>query len=54
MALYEVVFEGTIREVYYVDADSEDEAMETWADVEPDVSEVMDGAPVSAEIVEED
>lgn len=54
MAMYEVIFEGTVREVYFVVADSEDEAMENWADYEPDVSEVMDGAPVSVELVDDE
>lgn len=54
MAVYKVIFEGTIREVYFVEADSKDEAMENWADFEPDISEVMDGAPVSAELVDDE
>lgn len=53
MATYEVIFEGTVREVYFVEASSEAEAMENWADVEPDISEVLDGAPVSATEVED-
>lgn len=53
MATYEVIFEGTIREVYFVEAGSEDEAMDIWADVEPDVSEVLDGSLVSVREVDE-
>ena len=44
MKEYVVIYEGTIREEYHVVANSEEEAREKWADVEPVNSEVIDGA----------
>ena len=52
MPEFEVVYEGTVREVYYVEAETEEEAMENWSSVEPDSSEVIEGAPVSVQEVE--
>lgn len=53
MPEFEVIYEGTVREVYYVEAETEDEAWETWADAEPDISEVIDGGPVSVKEVDD-
>lgn len=52
MPQFEVVYEGTVREIYYVFAETEDEARETWSDEEPSYSEVIDGEVVSVEEVE--
>ena len=54
MALYEVIYEGTVRETYLVEAESEDEALENWSNDEPTSSEVIDGAPTEVILVEED
>lgn len=54
MALYEVIYKGTVRESYLVDADSEDEALENWSDHEPVNSEVIDGGPTEVFLVEDD
>lgn len=43
MPTYEVIYEGTLREVYLVDAESEAEAREKWLDSEPIASEAFDG-----------
>ena len=43
MKQFEVVYEGTVREVYHVFAETEDEAREIWSDEEPSYSEVIDG-----------
>lgn len=43
MPTYEVIYEGTCREVYLFDAESEAEAREKWSDFEPMVSELIDG-----------
>ncbi|MEL4357064.1 MULTISPECIES: hypothetical protein [unclassified Luteococcus] len=40
---FEVVYIGTVREVYYVEAESEEEARRIWSDVEPLSSHVMEG-----------
>lgn len=40
---FEVVYIGTVREVYYVEAESEEEARRIWSDDEPLSSEVIDG-----------
>lgn len=53
MATYEVIYEGTVREVYLVEAGSKDEALAMWSDEEPYSSEVIDGAPISAVEVDE-
>ena len=52
MKEFEVVYEGTVREIYYVFAETEEEAMELWSDEEPSYSEVIDGDVVSVEEVE--
>lgn len=52
MPQFEVVYEGTVREIYYVDAETEDEARENWSDEEPSYSEVIDGEVVSTVEVE--
>lgn len=52
MPQFEVVYEGTVREIYYVFAETEDEARETWFEEEPSNSEVIDGDVVSVEEVE--
>lgn len=43
MSEYQVIYEGTIREVYIVEADSEDEARDKWPEEMPVHSEVTDG-----------
>lgn len=52
MPLFEVVFEGTVRETYHVFAETEAEARENWSDEEISYSEVIDGDVVSVEEVE--
>lgn len=52
MKEFEVVYEGTVREIYYVFAETEEEAMERWSDEEPSYSEVIDGDVVSTVEVE--
>ena len=44
---FEVVWIGTVREVYLVEAESEDEAREIWVHDEPFSSEPLDGDVVS-------
>ena len=51
MPQFEVVYEGTVREIYYVSAETEDEARETWFDEDPSYSEVIDGEVVYVEEV---
>lgn len=51
MPQFEVVYEGTVREIYYVFAETEDEARETWFDEDPSYSEVIDGDVVYVEEV---
>ena len=53
MQEYEVIYEGTIREVYYVMAESADQAERIWSDVEPTISEVVDGSLASVRLIEE-
>lgn len=43
MKQFEVVYEGTVREVYHVFAETEDEARDVWFEEEPSYSEVIDG-----------
>lgn len=43
MKNYELIWEGTVREVYSVMAESEDEARRKWMNSEPVVSEALDG-----------
>lgn len=52
MKQFEVVYEGTVREVYHVFAETEEEARDLWSDEEPSYSEVIDGDVVSVEEVE--
>lgn len=50
MPEFEVVYEGQVREVYVVTADSEEEARRIWVDVGDLVqSEVTDGEIYSVE-----
>lgn len=44
MAHFTVVYEGRVREVYSVEAESAEEAHEKWSDTEPEISEAIDGA----------
>ena len=44
---YKVIYEGRVREVYYVTATSKGEARLMWSDEEPVISEVLDGDVVS-------
>lgn len=41
---YTVIYEGTVRETYSVEAESEEEARQKWCDYDPISSEVIDGA----------
>lgn len=50
---YEVIYIGTVREVYYVEAESEEEARRIWSDNEPLSSEVIEGAVESVREVGE-
>lgn len=43
MAQFTVIYEGRVREVYSVEAESAEEAREKWSDTEPVSSEVIDG-----------
>ena len=43
MSEYQVIYTGTVKQVYLVDADSEEEAREKWYDTDPVNSEVTDG-----------
>lgn len=43
MKSFELIYEGRVREVYNVMAESEDEARAKWMNSEPVVSEVVDG-----------
>lgn len=53
MAQFEVVYEGSVREVYVVEADSEEEAREVWVDGWLASSEVYDGEVVDVEEMED-
>ena len=52
MPQFEVIYEGTVREIYYVSAETGDEAREIWSDEEPSYSEVIDGDVVDVKEVE--
>jgi len=43
MSSYIVIYEGTIREEYVVEADSPEHARQIWSDFDPVSSEVIDG-----------
>lgn len=43
MKNYELIYEGRVREVYSVTAETQDEARGKWMDSEPVSSEVIDG-----------
>lgn len=47
MPEFEVTYEGRVREVYFVEADTAEEAREKYSDQEPYSSEVLDGGVVS-------
>lgn len=47
---YMVIYEGTFREVYIVNAASEDEARMNWSDSEPVISEAIDGEVVEVKV----
>lgn len=47
---YTVEVRGVAREVYYVEADSEEEAMENWATGDLVLSEVYSCDPVEATV----
>ncbi len=53
MPFYEVIYEGTVREIYSVEADSEEEARKKWSDNEPVQSEVIEGDVVDIREEEE-
>lgn len=52
MATYTVIYEGTVREVYSVEAGSEAEAREGWYEGELVISETIDGEVVGVEVDE--
>ncbi|GAB3192009.1 hypothetical protein [Nesterenkonia suensis] len=52
MPEYTVIYEGTVREQYLVEADSEEEAREKWSDNPPMSSEMIDGEVT--EVIRED
>lgn len=52
MTVYEVIYEGTVRETYLVDADSEDEALENWTEHGPVISEAIDGEVTEVNLME--
>ncbi len=54
MAQFEIVYEGQVREVYVVTADSRDEAFRTWPDGWLAQREVYDGEVVSVKEIEEE
>lgn len=43
MKTYSVIYEGRVREVYSVEAESAEQAREIWSDFDPVSSEVIDG-----------
>ena len=51
MKVYEVVTYGRVREVYRVNARTEDEAAQLWMEQEPMVSEVSDTELIKVEEV---
>lgn len=53
MPLFRLVYEGTAKEVYEVEADSEEEARDTWPNYGPIHMEMIDGEIVSAEEIDE-
>lgn len=53
MATYRVEIEALAREVYYVDADSPEDAMANWHTGLHDLTEVYGADPVSAELAED-
>lgn len=54
MTGYEVVINVMVKEVYYVDAESEQEARETWHNTEPQSSEAIYVDDISVSEVEDD
>lgn len=47
-----VTFEGRVRETYLVEAETAEEARDTWHDVEPEYSDVIDGGVI--DVMEDD
>lgn len=54
MPEFEVTYEGRVREIYFVEADTAEEARVKYSDLEPYSSEVLDGGVVSVEEAIED
>lgn len=52
MPEFEIVYDGQVREVYVVTADSEEEARRTWYDGTLVQSEVYDGEIYSVEEID--
>jgi hypothetical protein len=52
MKEYEIVYEGTVREYYYVEAESAEQAREIWSEVDADTSEVIEGGVIEVNEVE--
>lgn len=50
---YQVIVYTTVREIYYVTAASEAEALDTWMDKEPDESECRSVDDVRVNYVDE-
>lgn len=49
-----VTFEGRVREMYWVTAETADEARNCYWEFEPGVSEVFDGEVIDVEEVDDD
>jgi len=54
MPEFELVWEGQLREVYHVEAETEDEARDIWMDTKPVSSEALDGEIVDVTEVSDD
>lgn len=53
MSTYRVTYQGTIQETYYVEADTAEEAKDSWSSFPPEQSEVIGGEVIEVEQVEE-
>lgn len=52
MPEFEIVYEGRVREIYVITADSEEEARLNWVDADLAQSEVYDGEVISVEEID--
>lgn len=53
MTTYRVTWEGIVREVYFVEAASAEDAKNSFWTVDPDVSDTLEGSVVDVEEVDE-